>query len=205
VTALPREVIALALDGAVLAAPSAPGASAHRLTEVAFGQGGPTWKPLRRLLSTRDIWLRNTWVRYDGGQPLAVGKLQCLDRAAGVYWVALDGAALRDGERVLLFGDRQRAMRAATLAAASRCAQRLCGVIAALLCKDDVEEDELPPLDAAMGRLRGALHLAQEDWPARSIQIPITLEENLTPKGLEIVAELVNVALNTPAAAPTIQ
>src|SRR5437868_5529967 len=132
-SAVPQAIVELALQGAVLAVPQLPDMSAQRLTEVAFGQGDLTWAPIRRLLATRDPWLRNTWVRYDGGQALAVGKLQALDRAAGVYWVALDGAALREGERVLLFGDRQRAMRAATLAAASRCMQNLCTAIASIL------------------------------------------------------------------------
>jgi hypothetical protein len=204
-SAPPSEILELALRGAVLAVPQLPEQSAHRLTEVAFGQGGQTWEPIRRLLSTRDVWLRNVWIRYADGQALAVGKLQALDRAAGVYWVALDGAPLEYLGRVLLFGDRQRAMRAATLAAASRCAQRLCGVIAALLCKDDVEEDELPAFDRAMAGFRGAVHLAAADWGVRPIAVPISLEENLTPKGLEVVAEILAVALNPPAAAPTVQ
>src|SRR5438270_509668 len=151
---LPREVLDLALDHAVLAVPQLPDMSAHRLTEVAFGQGGPTWAPVRRLLSTRDIWLRNVWVRYDGGQALAVGRAAALDRASGVYWIALDGAALRHEGRALLFATRERAQRAASLAAASRCMQHLSSTIAAILAKpaEDISEDDLPGFDRAMRR-----------------------------------------------------
>src|SRR4051812_6573648 len=95
---LPREVIALALDRAV---PSvSPDLAARQLCDLAERQAGPTWKPIRRLLATRDPWLRNVWLRYDGGQALAVGKLQALDRAAGVFYVVIDDdEALREGER----------------------------------------------------------------------------------------------------------
>jgi hypothetical protein len=192
----------------VLAAPSAPGASAHRLTEVAFGQGGATWAPVRRLLSTRDIWLRNTWVRYDGGQALAVGKLQALDRAAGVYWVALDGAPLEYLGRVLLFATRERAQHAATLAAASRCMQQFCSVVAAILSKpaDDITEADLPGFDRAMAGFRGAVRLAAADWGGRPIAFPV--RENLNTSArqtIAIIAELIDVGLNTPAAAMTVQ
>src|SRR2546423_383974 len=92
---LPREVLDLAaLRGAVLAVPQLPDMSAHRLMETAFGQGGQIWAPVRRLLATRDILLRNAWIRYAGGQALAIGRLRCLDRASGVFYVVIDGAPL---------------------------------------------------------------------------------------------------------------
>jgi hypothetical protein len=124
-----------------------------------------------------------------------------------VYWVALDGAALRQQGRALLFGDRQRAMRAATLAAASRCMQQLCTAIASILAKraENISEDDLPGFDRAMVGFRGAVHLAAADWGGRPIAVPITLEENLTPKARAICNELIDVALNTPAAAMTVQ
>src|SRR5437764_14246035 len=92
---LPREVIALALDRAV---PSvSPDLAARQLCDLAERQGGRSWKSIG-WLAGRDPLLRGAWLRHDwrsGAPPLAVGSVKCLDRAAGVYWVALDGAALR--------------------------------------------------------------------------------------------------------------
>src|SRR4051812_18334201 len=116
---LPREVLELALDRAV---PSvSPDLAARQLCDLAERQGDASWRPIG-YLAGRDPLLRGAWIRHDwrsGAAPIAIGTVKRVGAKAPAYFVALDGEALRDG-RVLLFADRRRAARAATLGASCR-------------------------------------------------------------------------------------
>lgn len=200
---LPREIVELAIDRrVVLVAPQAPEMGAHRLTQIATGHGEAPWQPLRWLVPTKDIWLRDAWLRYDhatGAPPLAVGCVKRLDVRASAFYVVLEGEPLRDRGRVLLFADRQRAQRAAELAAVARCAQHLSHTFVEMVRRaDTLTEEDLVPFDKAMRTYRGALWVAAPDWAGRTVGV--TIPENLTAKACEIIAELLSVGLNRPAA-----
>jgi hypothetical protein len=204
---LPQEVLALALDRAVPV--TSPDLAARQLYDLAERQGDGFWRPLG-YLAGRDPLLRGAWLRHDwkaGAPPMAIGTVRRLDAKAPAYFVVLDGGAvLRDGGRPLLFASIGRARRAAALGSASRRMQQFSSVVAAILAKptEDISAADLPPYDAVMRRLRGAVRLAQEDWPELS-SIAFPINANVGPKGREIIAEILSFALNTPAAAMTVQ
>jgi acetyl esterase/lipase len=200
---LPREVVELAIDRrVVLVAPQAPEMSAYRLTQIATGHAEAHWQPLRWLVPTKDVWLRDAWLRYDyanGAPPLAVGCVRRLDARAPAFYVVLEGEPLRDRGRVLLFAERRRAQRAAELAAVVLSAQRLSHSFVEMVRRaDTLTESDLPPFDAEMRSYRGALWVAAPDWAGRTVGI--TIPENLGPKGRGIIAQLLSVGLNRPAA-----
>lgn len=196
---LPREVVALAIDRrAVLAAPQAPEMSAHRLTQIATGHAEAHWQPLRWLVPTKDVWLRDAWLQYDhanGAPPLAVGCVRRLDARAPAFYAVLDGEPLRDRGRVLLFADRRRAQSAVEMAAVVRSAQHLSHLFVEMVRGvDTLTAADFPAFDAEMRSYRGALRVAVPDWAGRAVGI--TIPENLGMMGRHLIAELLKFGLN---------
>ena len=193
---IPKAIVDLALNQNILVWPIAPG-EALRLCAIARGCG-PDWEPIGY---HREAFLRGAWVRHDphSGMPLAVGR-RALSSGASCYYAVVDDAILEtDERRQLLFADRTRAMRAASLWAASMSLQDLCAVIAAILTKpaDAIDDRDVAAFDTAMKTCRAAARAAAEDWP-QPIEVPISLSQPLTAKAQEIIAELTREVRSAP-------